>query len=679
MKLKYLGLLAFVPAIISGCSDGTEPSEISSETRISLSRTPVQFEADGKTAEGDDSFIAVVTVSQGSNVNRLGWECSLEDPKACAEVMKTDVETEFIGTFKGDSRTVTEKGVEVKVKANTEYRRSFTLVLKADDGTEQRYTFTQLGEKADAEVSTNVKDMEFTAAGGSQDIEYATNMGDVYAFSADYAGEQGGWLSWEASESGKVTVSAEKWTGKEAPRSAVFHITVGNSETSTATLDIPVVQLAADDYYYMYGSSAAGLPIESAIQMTKSDKGIYSAAAYFMNAKSENNAVIFNLDSRTLAYPCFALAKNGTVAKVESAGSLPDGPEIDVDGLRTLTVNFNDLTWTWDRITTPNCMPDSELAKYKTKSFIARDGSMKEWMTEFVRWDGGDITPKLGSPMVATATGAGTAGTGGYGTNAFPTAWNDPNMNMAYECTEVGGQLVGTNEHGRIYAFSEIITGVPTNGIGFARKENVPENWTAGNKITDAVGNEYVIEYVNNTTAGTFTGDNAADEANHPTLKMQIQGICPYGWHIANTADWLDIAYAACKASKGHNFEMQEDQITYKQFSTNSGSVKVDQAVSPRGIGNLAPWLRNSSWKAGNIADGADEFGFGYYPLGFRYMTQGYQCAGTRVQTWIPLFYNAQALYRVNVLINNTVTYTEIANIDNGQAILPFRCVKNYK
>ena len=44
-----------------------------------------------------------------------------------------------------------------------------------------------------------------------------------------------------------------------------------------------------------------------------------------MNAKTGKNAVIFNLDSRTEAYPCFALAKDGKIAKVESAGALPEG------------------------------------------------------------------------------------------------------------------------------------------------------------------------------------------------------------------------------------------------------------------------------------------------------------------------------------------------------------------
>ncbi len=112
---------------------------------------------------------------------------------------------------------------------------------------------------------------------------------------------------------------------------------------------------------------------------------------------------------------------------------------------------------------------------------------------------------------------------------------------MAYECTEIGGQLEGSDERGRIYAFSEIVTGVPTNGIGFARKEVVPKGWTAGSEITDAVGDNYTIEYLDNKSADTFSGDNTTDEKNHPTLKMQIQGICPYGWHIANASDCLDL------------------------------------------------------------------------------------------------------------------------------------------
>jgi uncharacterized protein (TIGR02145 family) len=106
----------------------------------------------------------------------------------------------------------------------------------------------------------------------------------------------------------------------------------------------------------------------------------------------------------------------------------------------------------------------------------------------------------------------------------------------------------------------------------------------------------------------------------------------------------------------------------------------VNNPVSPRGIGNFAPWLRNKKyWPGGNISDGSDEFGFEYYPLGWRYMTQGYQCYGTRAQQWVPLFYSGTAPFRINVILCNTVTYAEMTNVDNGQAILPVRCVKNYK
>ena len=66
---------------------------------------------------------------------------------------------------------------------------------------------------------------------------------------------------------------------------------------------------------------------------------------------------------------------------------------------------------------------------------------MKVWMVENMRWNGGDIKPRLGSPMIPSATGVGAKGTGGYGASAFPSSWDDPKLNMAYECTEIGGQL----------------------------------------------------------------------------------------------------------------------------------------------------------------------------------------------------------------------------------------------
>lgn len=666
--------------VFAASCEKDDTKDVDTTTRIGLSPAQEAFAANGTTESGEESFVGVVTVVHGDKVNAIAWEAEIADGIAWASVEKTVITSDFKETFNGNIHQISEEGIEVKVEPNTEYKRSFTVEIRTADGTVAPFVFTQAGAKADAAVSTATKDVEFVAVGGSETIEYTTNMGDAYDFAVRYGEGSSDWLTWAADEAGKVTLTASEWKDKENTRTATFTIIVGSDATSKASVDVPVVQLAADEYYYIYGASCNGLEIKDAIQLTKSGDGIYITDTYFMAADGGKNPILINPDSRILVYPCFALAADGTVAEIAAEGAaLPAGPVIDVDGRRKITVDMNARTWTWSRITVQNCMPDEELAKYKTKSFIARDGSMKTWMVEFVRWDGGDITPKLGSSMVMTATGAGNAGTGGYSKDVFPASWDDAaRLNMAYENKEIGGQLEGTSEFGRIYSLNEILTGTPQAGIGYARNEKLPSAYDAGNTVIDALGDSYVIEYVKN---ANLTGDNAADEAAHPTLKIQIQGICPYGWHIANTADWLDIVYAASKASAGHTYPVQEDQVTYKQFTTTSGSTqKEDTPVSPRGIGNVAAWLRNSQWPGDPcVSDGAEEFGFGYYPLGFRYMTQGYQCAGTRAQTVVPLFFSDAALYRVNVIINNRVTSAEMASIDNGQAILPFRCVKNYK
>ena len=126
-------------------------------------------------------------------------------------------------------------------------------------------------------------------------------MGDAYSFTVDYEGESKDWLSCEATEAGSVKLIASGWNDHVNVRKAVLHITVGSAETSMASVDVPVTQLAADIYYFMYGSSAAGLEIDKALQMTKESEDIYSVKAYFMNAKAGANTVMFNQDSRVLS------------------------------------------------------------------------------------------------------------------------------------------------------------------------------------------------------------------------------------------------------------------------------------------------------------------------------------------------------------------------------------------
>lgn len=51
MKMKKLGLLALIPVIFAGCETEVDPSDINSGTRITLSKSPVTFNSDGKTSK----------------------------------------------------------------------------------------------------------------------------------------------------------------------------------------------------------------------------------------------------------------------------------------------------------------------------------------------------------------------------------------------------------------------------------------------------------------------------------------------------------------------------------------------------------------------------------------------------------------------------------------------------
>lgn len=657
-RIFLIGMLA---GLLVACSPEADSDLVNydSQTRISFSPKEVEFTAEGKTEDGNDTQKVIVTVNPRQRGN-VAWTAKVDKETWC------NVETTTIRTG-----SVEERGVVLSVNPNTEYRRKATLTVTTVDGVIGKYVISQLGLKADASVSVDTDNIEFQANDNLPAIfSFESNMGDVY----DLTTEEGcTWLHVTDLGEGRGQITVDDYAGEES-RMGKIYVHAGTAETSEATAEITVSQLPPDLYCYMFGDATPDYPtIASPLKMTKVEDGKYMANAWIRNG---NLRIGNSLNAN--AYPQYYLGANGKLETIESdlVQNTPL-PAIDIDGMRTLSLNLNTMTYTLTRISTLNCMPDEELSKYPTKAFVARDGSMKLWMTANVRWDGGEISPKLGSKMVSSATAA----TGGYASTAdLPQSILDSKLNPTYEEAEIGGSLQGDDTHGRIYCFSEMLTGVPRAGIDGAINQTFPTGYQAGDEITDAVGKKIKLEYVVNPT--DFSGDNKVDEEAHPMLTMQVQGICPYGWHIANAADYLDLAYAISKVSAGNTYQVLEENVTYKQFTTNSGIAT--GADSKRGIGNLACWLRNNAyWRGATynyIADGADEFGFNLYPLGFRYLKQGYQMAGLRAQTWIPLYYNDKKAYRLNVVIrNHTSTYAEMSNVDNGNAILPFRCVKNYK
>ena len=666
--MKIFKYLVFSVALLgfAACQE-VDISERDQATRVTLSPLTTTFDAKATT------YVAAVQVNSGSQLLETSWNAEVTSSTPWVTLSKTSVEQSYTGTY--DTETVytsNVEGISVSIAANTEYKRTFEITVTTADGTAVPFTFTQKGAKADAKVTTSVKKVEFLALGGSEVVSYSSNMGDVVAYSFKNGdGSAATWLKAETVEAGKVKVTAEKYENKEAPRSATMTITVGSADTSLASVDVPVTQLAAEDHYFVYGASVADIAIEKALQMDKTDKdGVFTLKTFFN--ESETMAILINKDSRELTYPCFALAANGKVAKLENKDTKWTAHTVEANGVRTLTIDFNALTWSWERVTNQYAMPDEEFAKYPTKAYIARDGSMKVWMVKHMAWDGGDILPKLGSGM-HKEPGAPDA----YAAAAFPRSWNDAErMNPAWETKESGmGTLETYSDDGRIYASHEVLGYEARFGIGYARYETTP--WIAGEKYTDARGTTYTIADVS-PKPEDYSGNDAADEEKYPMLKVQAQGICPYGWHVSNAADWVDLFYAMGKASETgtHSYPVKTADCTYKK------------ALS--GVPNMAAWLRNTKdWSGNKIVDeGADEFGFNYFPLGVRYMTWGFSWWTKRAQVWVampmpggkPADYPNAGAGRINVVrSDNNGTTAAMTNMDVGQGIMTFRCVKNYK
>ncbi|WP_286846703.1 MULTISPECIES: FISUMP domain-containing protein [unclassified Proteiniphilum] len=649
----YLIILTLLALILTNCSVDAESDLVqeADQTRISIFPSELLFVADGATESGDEVLNAIVTVNPFRKKYH-NWIASLEE-NSWASIEPI--------TFDGDD--VTEKGLKIKVQPNKNYKRSMTLTITLDDGTANNFKIVQIGEKADAYVNIHngITQLEYMADDiKPKTLSFDTNMSDYHIEVAEGVD----WINVVDKGNNHIEIVPTENTAEDAgEREAKIFIHVGTPETSEAVAVVYIKQLAPETFSFIWGSS---LPdhknVGKAIKMEKLEEGLFRIDAYFRNGTLRIGR--YADEQRYPQYYLIADSRIGVIENEDSDNRDITIPAIDIDGMRSLLINLTTLQYTLERITTQNSMPDHMLSEYPTRKYIARDGTMKEWIVAAIRWDGGNIIPKLGGKLVPSAQTA----SGGYKSNdELPQHVLDPKLNPAYEEAENGGQLQGDDKYGRIYSYSEMLTGVARGGIDGAINQTFPVGWRAGDKIVDAAGNEIIIDYVTN---AMMTGDNSIDETNHPTLTWQLQGICPYGYHIANAQDWLDLAYSMSVKSQEDSYPVNAENITYKQFMTTS-----------KGINNMAAWLRNTThWQNTPIADGADAFGFNYFPTGFRYLKQGWQMYGLRKQVWVPLLFNETKAYRLNVVINNNAhTYVDMRNVDNGNAILPFRCVRNYK
>ena len=711
MKTRILSIFSVAALLFAGCYEDAGETGIDESTRISLSPSEISFTPDGTTTDGEVSYVGVVQIMPFAKSN-FTW--TVQGDVEWATVTETTVDETFEETWTDGVTTTAHKAVEIMVTPNTEYRRSGTLTVTAQDGTVQTFPIEQTGLKADAEVTCEAAEsgLEFASAGESLTVLYTTNMGDVYDYSATYDGESSGeWLSWSDEGAGQVVLTASEWTSKDQDRTAVFTIHVGTPDTSEASVEIAVRQLRVDDYYYLYGASVPRYAtIDLSAQMNKKEQDIYAFDTYF--AAEGNNPVLLNKNSRTLAYPYYALAADGTIATIASeADALPAGPQIDIDGMRTLTVDFKQMTWSWERITTVNCLPDDMVADYPTKDYVTPRGTYKTWMTRNLNWDGGDGIGSytLGCPLVFMPT---NKDTGGYNSKTDPiySYRNTALRNPACDDTENGGPIVPdaaiTAVGGRHYTFYEYLTGAPRGGLMEEYYSEWPAPYTVGKEVRDAADYTVLFEGLTSAAVMAYAGREEEFWRDHPVSRIQIQGICPYGWHVANFQDWYDLLYAAYDFGSKNNggYTPTKPSFSNTVYGNSSATYKINVVPYLRiskslwtingkclwdEAGSLYPINEGTATKSPDsveIASNSEEFGFNLAPTGWRVMSLGWQDLGLKTHVWIPM--PTTATYSGNghtcymgwrlVAMTNNGNWIFRDNYQNGNVAHGVRCVKNY-
>lgn len=617
--MLYTAALLSAAMLLAGCySTDTDDDLLSTATLISIYPSTVSVGSAAATQN------VVVTLAPKSKRN-LDWSCSVQS--AWVTAVREKVPGESTGT-------VYEDAVVLAFLENTAYKRQTTLTITASDGTVLEVPVVQKGIYADAYVKAAPESLTFMAENPQPAaVAIDTNM-DTFAAVSD-----SDWCTVVDNGDGTITVTCTEYGDNTADRTAEITVTAGTPDTSEARTVIPVTQLRKDVYCYLYGSGVPKYPTrEKWGQMTKLSDRVYVDSVYVKNGRFS------------------VYTTEGDTYHLDGAGNLSAAETdltVDVAGLRIVTLNLNEKTYSIERITTPNCLPDSEVAKYATSTYTA-NGRTKVWMRAGLDWNGGENIGgiKLGSRMVSDANNV-----GGYTSNV--SSYETIRVSD-YDEAESGGKAQGEVEmsakYGRIYTLTEFLTGTPKAAVELARLlTDWPAQYRPGSTFVDAVGNDIPVSSVKSLAS--------ADFENTPSLSMQIQGICPYGWHVANVQDFYDMLCAAAAA---------------KGVTPNPLSAMIGKWCVPDVLRSAEGWSAAPTRHAA-----ADAFGFDFFPQGRRLFKSGYQYYASRGEMFIchpgGLSSGVYQCWRINALTNNAADLTVSTTYNIGDCSASFRCVKNYE
>ena len=617
--MLYTAALLSAAMLLAGCySTDTDDDLLSTATLISIYPSTVSVGSAAATQN------VVVTLAPKSKRN-LDWSCSVQS--AWVTAVREKVPGESTGT-------VYEDAVVLVFLENTAYKRQTTLTITASDGTVLEVPVVQKGIYADAYVKAAPESLTFMAENPQPAaVAIDTNM-DTFAAVSD-----SDWCTVVDNGDGTITVTCTEYGDNTADRTAEITVTAGTRDTSEARTVIPATPLRKDVYCYLYGSGVPKYPTrEKWGQMTKLSDRVYVDSVYVKNGRFS------------------VYTTEGDTYHLDGAGNLSAAETdltVDVAGLRIVTLNLNEKTYSIERITTPNCLPDSEVAKYATSTYTA-NGRTKVWMRAGLDWNGGENIGgiKLGSRMVSDANNV-----GGYTSNV--SSYETVRVSD-YDEVESGGKAQGEVEmsakYGRIYTLTEFLTGAPKAAVELARLlTDWPAQYRPGSTFVDAVGNDIPVSSVKSLAS--------ADFENTPSLSMQIQGICPYGWHVANVQDFYDMLCAAAAA---------------KGVTPNPLSAMIGKWCVPDVLRSAEGWSAAPTRHAA-----ADAFGFDFFPQGRRLFKSGYQYYASRGEMFIchpgGLSSGVYQCWRINALTNNAADLTVSTTYNIGDCSASFRCVKNYE
>ena len=259
---------------------------------------------------------------------------------------------------------------------------------------------------------------------------------------------------------------------------------------------------------------------------------------------------------------------------------------------------------------------------------------------------------------------------------------------------------------GRHYTFYEYLTGAPRGGLMEEYYSEWPAPYTVGREGRDAADYTILFEGLTSAKLQEYAGREEEFFEEHPVSRIQIQGICPYGWHVANFQDWYDILYAAYDFGSKNNggYVPKEPSFANTVYGSSSAAYKINvvpylrisRALWTVGgkclwdeAGSLYPVNEGSTTKSpaqADIADNSEEFGFNLAPTGWRAMSVGWQDLGLKTHVWIPM--PTTATYTGNghtcymgwrlVAMTNNGNWIFRDNYQNGNVAHGVRCVKNY-